>query len=420
MKINPLFRKVWCARLISILGTGLTEFGFSVWVYYATGKVTPMAVTMLCAILPSILVAPFSGLICDKYNRKKIIVIADSVAAVTSIVMLIYITVFEFNFGIICFFILVSSTANTFDTNAYQSAITTLVDKSELKTANGLNQLIDSINTIVSPIVAGILYSLIGLKGIIIVDLMSYSISMIIFLQIDRNKFTSSNIQVVKEKEKELWKGFQFIFTQKSLLLLLVYFTILNFLFNISTALIEPFSLSVGSTISLGFIKACGGIGILCGGLFASFYKFKQETYKIICIGILWEGIAVLLMGSTNVIFLIGGGRLLFSLVIPVTNTIAGTLWLEKTPQELQGRVYAARAMIAKLLIPVSYLLVGPLVDRLIPNLIDRRSILIIRKILGMNAIQYRIVFLVIGVLVIILTLGINSSKTFRKLDDTV
>lgn len=418
MQINSLFKKIWCSRLISILGTGLTEFGISVWVYYSTGKVTPMMITMLCTIVPSILISPISGLICDKYNRKRIIFWADSLAAVMSLFILFYINLFEFNFGLICVFVFISSLANTFDTNAYQASITTLVKKEELKTANGLNQIIDSINTIFSPILAGILYSVIGLEGIIIIDLVSYLISMMIFLPVNKKNFSAMTIQA--SKEKELLKGFRFIWAQKSLLLLLIYFSLLNFLFNISTALIEPFGLSVGNTIELGIIKSCGGIGILCGGFFVSFYQFKHSPSKTISIGIILEGIALFLMGSTDAILFISLGRLLFSVMVPITNTIAGTLWMKKTPQELQGRVYASRAMVAKSLIPISYLLTGPLVDIYIPRWINSKNGFFLGEFLGREAIEYRSVFLTISIIVIIFTLGIYRCKTFKKLDNEI
>lgn len=69
--LNKFFYRIWFARLISILGSSLSTFGVSVWVFEQTGKATPMAITLLCAILPSILFAPLSGAICDCYDRKK-------------------------------------------------------------------------------------------------------------------------------------------------------------------------------------------------------------------------------------------------------------------------------------------------------------------------------------------------------------
>ncbi len=97
--MNKNFYFVWISRLISILGSSLTTFGVSVWVYRETGKATPMAVTMLCSILPSVIFAPLSGMVCDYFNRKKVILAADSTAALTSLLLLLYLMTGRFDFG---------------------------------------------------------------------------------------------------------------------------------------------------------------------------------------------------------------------------------------------------------------------------------------------------------------------------------
>ncbi|MDO5410010.1 MAG: MFS transporter [Lachnospiraceae bacterium] len=419
MQINKDFQRIWWARLISILGTGLTGFGLSVWVFSCTGKATPMAITMLCSILPSILLAPFSGVLCDKFNRKKIIILADSLAALISILIWIYLNIGDFSFGIVCLFVLSSSAANTFDNNAYQASISTLVAKEELKKANGLNQLIDSLSNIASPILAGILYAFVGLKGIIVIDLLSYCVSMLLFLKVDREKFTNPKLlKKNREGKVAVWEGLKFIASQKSLMVLLIYFTLLNFLFNISVTLIEPFTLTIGNSMDLGFIKASGGIGLLCGSLYVSFYKFKWNPSAVICFGVFSAGAALMLMGASELIFLIALGRLLFCCSVPVTNTIAGTLWLAKTPQELQGRVFASRVMIAKCFMPFSYLLVGPLVDRVLPILLKSEAGRFLKYVLGGKSMEYRLVFLGVGVIIMLITLAIAFNKSFRELDN--
>ena len=247
MNINSSYRKVWFARLISILGTGLTSFGVSVWVYTVTGKATPMVLILLFSILPAIFLAPFSGYLCDKYNRKAIIICADSIAALISVFIYICVSYYEFNYFVLCVFTFLDSCANFFDNDAYQASITTLVSPDEVKTANGMSQIIDSLDSIASPIVAGMLYPLIGLNGIIIIDLISYLVSLVILVTIDSSKFSMDNENQKKRNTKrEILLGFKFIFSQGSLRVLLIYFTILNFTFNLATSLIEPFGLTLG------------------------------------------------------------------------------------------------------------------------------------------------------------------------------
>lgn len=410
--MSESFKTVWISRLISILGTELTSFGVSVWVYHATGKATPMALTLLCAILPAIIFGPMSGIICDRYNRKKVILIADSFAALFSFFLLIYIKFFDFHFSIICLFVFGSSIANTFDNNAYQASITTLVKTDEIKKANGMNQMMDSLGTIASPVLAGILYPLIGLSGIIIVDLLTYVVSLLIFIRVDKNKFSSCEKSRPKagNTRKEIWEGFSFILSNRSLLSLLIYFTFLNFLFNISTSLLEPLGLTIGNSVQLGVIKACGGIGVLCGSLFATTYNFHVPFYKVILTGGLLAGVALVFTVSMPNFICVALGRLIFSSIVPVMSTLTGTLWMKKTPQDLQGRVFATKAMILRCFMPLSYLVVGPLVDSWLPHLFTYASFTVT------NLLVYRFVFLCVGVCVILLTLIVSGNKAFKRL----
>ncbi|WKV07564.1 hypothetical protein Q2T46_08190 [Thermoanaerobacterium sp. CMT5567-10] len=71
IKINKQFVFVWFAELISILGSGLTDFGLSVWIYEKTGKATPLAISILFSVLPAIFLSQIAGFVADKFNTKK-------------------------------------------------------------------------------------------------------------------------------------------------------------------------------------------------------------------------------------------------------------------------------------------------------------------------------------------------------------
>jgi len=421
LKINNRFKRIWFSRLISIIGTGLTEFGISVWVFTLTGKATPMAITMLFSVLPSIFFAPFSGVVSDRFSRKRIIILSDTVAMFASLFLLIYISFGFFNMGVICLFTFLSAAANMFDNNAYQASISTLVEHDELKTANGLNQVIDSLNSIASPIIAGILYFLIGLKGIIIIDILSYVISMLIFTRIHSSYFSSYKASGTVEKKQriEINAGFRFIFSQKGLTLLMIFFCLLNFLFNLSGTLIEPLSLSLGNSIYLGIIKTCGGIGLLVGSLYVTFKIFKISYSKGIFLSAAIAGIALVIMGLKDSILNLALGRLLFCFVAPISNTMAGTLWLSKTPSELQGRVYAARQMVVKCIMPFSFILAGPLADKVIPGWLANGTGMagMIGDLFGGDVLNYRILFIITGFIVLLSSFLIYMFKEFRKLN---
>ena len=93
----------------------------------------------------------------------------------------------------------------------------------------------------------------------------------------------------------------------------------------------------------------------------------------------------------------------------------AGTLWMQETPRILQGRVFASRSMIARCFVPLSYVVVGPLVDIVLPKLLQSNLGLII-NVVGTQALEYRLVFCGAGVLCVLITCCVAANTNFRKL----
>src|SRR5574339_395623 len=91
------FFTIWLGQLASIIGSGLTNFGLGVWVLTETGSVTQFALIIMFASVPAIVAAPFAGVIVDKWKRKWLMVISDSVAGLSTITIfiLIYFNLFE-------------------------------------------------------------------------------------------------------------------------------------------------------------------------------------------------------------------------------------------------------------------------------------------------------------------------------------
>ncbi len=415
------FYLVWFSRFVSILGSSLTTFGVSVWVFGETGKATPMAVTMLCSILPSVILAPLSGIVCDYFNRKKIILIADSTAAITSLLLLLYLMTERFDFGMICAFTFVNATANMLDNNAYQASLSTLVTESDIKKAGGMNQIIESVSSIIAPVCAGILYYPVGLKGLLVLDLCTFLVAMLIFIRVPAGLFSDSNKEK-KEHEnifENILAGFQFIFSARGLTLLMIFFAFFNFFLNVSDSLTEPLVLSLGNSFDMGLVKMAGGIGIFLGSLFITGKGIKYSYSRSIFIAAIVTGTSICVMGIRNHIGFIILGEFVFLFVTPIVNTLAGTLWILKTPKELQGRVYAARSMVAKGIIPLSYLLVGPLADSWIPKFLQNypNACNVIQIVLGDGNLNYRLVYVAAGMTAIIFAMLFFSQKELRQLD---
>lgn len=427
LKVSNKFIYIWFAELISILGTGLTEFGLSVWIFQKTGRATPLALSILCAILPVILLSPAAGFIADKYNTKWIIILSDIGAALTSAAFIFFLWKGFFSLPLTCGVILLNSVFNLFDSAAAQSSIVLLVDKEDLKSANGLNQISDSLNNLMTPVIAGILYAFIGLSGIITIDMATYILSMVMWLFFPTNVFDKHLSDCKGESQKwdgrqflhDLNDGFKFIFGIRGFTILVVLFAIVNFLNNLAVVLITPLVISIGNSTQLGIVQAFGGIGMLAGSLIATFRKSDKPRIMAVKWYILAASVFLIVMGLRASFMVISLSRMLFLLFIPLANVAAGTVWQLKTPKELQGRVYTARSMIIRSIMPIAYLIVGPITDTGFKNLFAMHSGIIagIRNVLGANALNYRVVFILCGLTLLIVTYTVFRGKALSDID---
>lgn len=409
------FTILWIGQLVSILGSGLTSFGLGVWLYTQNQQVTPLALTILFATLPHLILAPFSGYLADKVNKKWVMLIMDSGTAFFTLILLILFRTGNLSPWMIYTVAFINATFGVFQAPALQASTVLLVPKESLKRASGLNQISGALQTLVTPLLAGLLYSIIGLGGLFIIDFITFFIAIFLLYLLPSRLFVNE----IREKEdmkkvplrKKVMEGYSFIFQRKGLLALLIFFAVVNFFLNISMVLLTPLVLSFNGTIALGSVQMAGGAGMLIGSLVATVTKKQKHLMRNIYIAILFAALNLIVMGARESVFLIGLGRFLFLFAVPIANTSAVVLWQLKGPTYLQGRLFAARQMMVRAVVPLAYLLVGPLVDGLQLN--GAGSVILGE---GIGA-TYRLIMMVSGMILSIMTVTLLMYKPMRNLE---
>lgn len=428
------FVVLWLGQLVSILGSGLTAFGLGVWIYSETGKATPLALSVLFATLPHIILSPIAGLWADRYNKKWVMLFADIGAASTTVIIVFLLNSGHLLVWNIYIIVLVNSTFSVFKAPALQATIVILVPTEKLQTANGMNQITDALQTLVAPLVAGILYLVIGLKGIILIDFITFfaALGTLTFIpavyfngdreaqgengEVEKNKDEKSVLSLVGKS----LEGFRFIKERKGLMAMMCFFAVVNFFLNLSMVLLTPLALSFSNSAALGTIQMAGGIGMLLGSLFVTMKKSKNGLISRIYFAILFAALNLMIMGCRDSIILISLGRFLFLFAIPLANSSAIVIWQRKGPAQLQGRLYAARQMIVRSIMPLAYLTAGPLADIIFKPLMsgNNRFANIAAFLLGGGSgVAFRIIFIFSGVTLFSLTLILYGYKPLRNLE---
>ena len=157
------FLVIWIGQLISMLGSGLTGFALAVWTFEQTGRATPFALTILFANLPRILLLPVAGSLADRWNRRRVMILSDFGNAVVTVSVFVLLQFGSLQFWHIYLIATLGSVFSAFQEPAYTASITMLVPKKDLSRANGMMQMGQALEMVITPLIAGVLFVAIGL-----------------------------------------------------------------------------------------------------------------------------------------------------------------------------------------------------------------------------------------------------------------
>lgn len=359
------FITIWLGQLISLIGSGLIGFALSVWVFKQTGQATPFALTALFSILPQILLAPIGGAVSDRRNRKAIMLISDTLAGLTTLAAAFLLLTGRMEIWMIYIISALEAVFGAFQRPAYSASIVMMVPKEQLTRANSMMQMGEAIQSIITPLLAGVLVTTIGMKGIIIIDIATYLIALatLVFVRIPQP-------EKVKETEKkanllkDIAFGWHYLAERKGLLGLQLYFASVNFFMNISAVMLGPLILSFGSATSLGIAQTVFGVGMLAGSLIMSVWGgVKKNKVKALIGFIVLSGTGFIVAGFQPSVTFVSAGLFILMFFLPFGSGPASALYATKVAPEVQGRVFATRSMISQSMMPLAFILSGVLAD---------------------------------------------------------
>ncbi|PKO12848.1 MAG: MFS transporter [Chloroflexi bacterium HGW-Chloroflexi-10] len=383
------FTTIWIGQLISLFGSGLTSFALGVWIYQQTGRATPFALTVLFGSLPAVLLGPLTGSLADRWNRKKLMLLADTGNALLTLGALLLLSGNHLEIWNIYLIALLGSVFSAFQEPAFAASVVMLVPKKDLQRANGMAQMSNALGNLVPPLLAGLLFGLIGLKGIILIDFVTYfaALGTLILAVIPQPEQTDKNEKHNVMQDARL--GWRYLRTNSGLLGMMFYFAWVNFMANFAMVLQGPMVLSTFSSVTLGSIQTAGGLGMLIGSILLSIWGGPKRKIPGIIGFIALSGLGLGFTGLRADPFLIGAGMFAFLFFIPLASGASQAIFQTKVPADLQGRVFAMRSMISRSIMPLAFLSAGPLADMVFEPLMQTggpMSDTIIGQILGVGA----------------------------------
>lgn len=374
------FVLIWLGQFTSVIGSKISGFALGFWILKETGSITQFALVLLAVTLPAVIVSPFAGVIVDRYSRKWIMIISDSVAGVTTLFLLTMLLFNQLEIWHVYLATSISSIFSSFQIPAYQSSVSVLVPKKQLGRANGMIQLSDSASLVIAPIIAGFLLHKVGLQMVMILDFITFVIALgtLVAARIPMPERTQVKKQTPNFSEflAEAKEGWLYILERPAFKVLLISSLITNFLLGFVNTLFQPYILSVSNEQTLGLVISSMGIAMLLGGITMSTWGGPKSRIK----GMLGFsgvcGLFLALSGFTSSISIITVSIFIALFVLPISNACGQSIWQDKIALAYQGRVFALKRMIKMSLMPLAIVSAGPLVDKVFNPMMEQDGFL--------------------------------------------
>ncbi|MEH2173670.1 MFS transporter [Nostoc sp.] len=418
-----VFTWIWVGQLVSLSGSSLTNFALSIWVYQRTGSVTQFALMTLSATLPAIVFSPIAGALVDRWNRKWAMIVGDAGAGIIIGAITLLLTTDRLEIWQLYLATVVGSTFSTFQWLAYSTAITLLVPKQHLGRACGMIQLAEAVAQLISPVLGGVLLSIIQLQGITLVDFTTFLFSLVTLLsvRVPDTKTTAAGQAGAGSLLREAAVGWNYITARLGLLGLLLFFAISNFLMGIFALLFTPLVLSFASTAFVGIILSLGGISTLMGTLVMSTWGRSQRLIHTILSFEMLSGLCILVAGLRTSVPLLSVATFLFFFGLPIISGSNQIIWQRKVAPDVQGRVFAVRRMITLSSRPIACLVAGPLADQVFDPLMAPNGPLAgsIGQIIGVGSGRgIGLLFIIIGALTMLATIAAYHYSPLRLVEN--
>lgn len=368
--INPNWKKntilFLTSQAISLFGSALVQHAITWYITLKTQSGMMMTLAIICGFLPTFFLAPFAGVWADRYHRKTLIILSDSLIAIATLVLaILFLTGYH-----ALWLLFVASVIRAFGTAVQMPAVGAflpqLVPEDKLTKVNATNSSIQSLVMLISPMLSAALLTLATIETIFFVDVVTAAIAvsiLLLFLHVPAHAkaLTKQTIGYFEDMREGLAyiKNHDYVRT-------FFLFSAFFFIFIAPVAFLTPLQVTRsfgGDVWRLSAIEIIFSSGMMVGGIImASWGGFKNKVHTM-ALSNLVIGASTFALGLIPVFWIYLGFMALIGLVMPIFNTPATVLLQQKVEEAFLGRVFGVMGMIASSMMPLGMLVFGPVAD---------------------------------------------------------
>lgn len=354
------------SQMISLFGSSIVQYAILWHITLTTESGFMMTVYIICGFIPTFILSPFAGVWVDRYNRKHLIILADGMIALATLILAI---LFYLGYNSI-WLLFVIAAIRAFGAGVQMPAIGAIlpqiVPTDKLTKVNGINGSLQSMVLLVSPMVGALFFSVTTLENIFLIDVVTATLAisvLLFFLRVKPHKKASEKQKVTYFADFKI--GLQYIKHHDCLKVFFIFLAV--FLVIMAPAsFLTPIQVArnFGDDVwRLSAIEVAFSIGmIIGGGVIASWGGFKNRVITQSFAGVIM-GVSTIALGVVPLFSIYLMFMLLFGVAVPIYNTPASVLLQEKVAEDYLGRVFGIMSMISTAMMPLGMLIFGPIAD---------------------------------------------------------
>ena len=285
------FAFIWTGQLFSTLSSSMVSFAVIFWLSIETGSAEVLAFATIASLLPQLVLGLFTGVLVDRWNRKRTMIIADLYIALMTLVMamIFYLGHGEVSVGILYLLLALRSIGSSFHMPALEASIPLLAPKDKLMKVAGVNNMIFSMSTIAAPALAALFVANLNIVWVLLFDVFGAAVASasLLFVKIP-NPEKSGEVHKEREEIKRFFREMGVAMHEIRLrpgLMWMFIFTVFASLAMVPVSTLFPLMTLdhfAGDTYMMSVVEVSWGVGMLAGGGLMSLERFKFNKVMLI------------------------------------------------------------------------------------------------------------------------------------------
>ncbi|NLG96587.1 MAG: MFS transporter [Chloroflexi bacterium] len=371
---KKVFFTVWAGQSLSLIGSHLIHFAIAWWLTQETGSAAVLVSVSLFAVVPEVVLGPFIGALVDRWNRRRIMILADTVIALFTLWLAVMFMTGRFEIWYLYVVTLIRSILGVFHYTAMTASTSLMVPKDQLGRVAGMNQTLAGILSIATPPLGALLLGILPLWGIMFIDVATAAVAVftLLIVQIPQPEVSAEEAaRVVTPRTVlvDVREGLRYVWSYKGMVIVLGMAAMINLLLS-PTGTLTPLLITNhfdGGVWHLGAFESSFGFGFIAGGLILSAWGGFNRKILTSMFSLLLMGAAILIVGITpaGLFWLALAGNALTGVLNPLVNGPLFAMLQERIPPEKQGRVFTLVRSLSGLMTPIGLALAAPVADNL-------------------------------------------------------